>query len=379
MAGLYLHIPFCLSKCHYCDFVSIPSPGEEAMVRYCAALEREIALFAAPEVPSPRTVYLGGGTPTLLPDRLLAGLFDTLRRHLSLKDCVEITVEANPGTVGRKKARLLRDLGVSRVSLGAQSFDDRLLRRLGRPHTSLETRRAIDALREEGPENLGLDLIYGLPGQDVGDWERDLGQALEARPDHLSAYSLTVEDRTPFGRRHRSGRLALPPDGAVVEMYRLSQALLADGGYEHYEISNWARQGGFRCRHNVDCWLGEEYCGAGAGAHGFRRDPSPRRYGNLRDVEAYTSTAGGGSPPREFEENLDGRTLAAELLMLGLRMTEGVEVDRFRDLHGDLPGDLFPEAIHLGVERGWLRESGDRLRFSDEGLLFSDEVFLRLF
>ncbi len=378
MAGLYVHIPFCASRCPYCDFNSLPSPRRDTMARYCSALERELALLAAPAVPAPKTVYLGGGTPTFLPGRLLASLFDTLRREFSLGGSVEVTVEANPGTVGRDRARQLIELGVNRVSLGVQSFDDRLLERLGRTHTSREARDAVDVLREGGLANLGIDLIYGLPGQGLREWERDLQQALEAGPEHLSLYSLTVEDGTPFARQHRSGRLRLPPEGAVVEMYRLACRLLADHGYEHYEISNWSKRGR-RCRHNEDCWRGESYYGAGAGAHGFLRDPAPLRYGNVRDVASYISSLSGGAAPREFEEAPDGRTLAAELLMLGLRMLEGVDIHAFSEALGGPPEDLFPEALKLGLERRWLLESGGRLRFSDEGILFSNEVFLRLF
>jgi len=378
LAGLYIHIPFCRSKCPYCDFTSGPSPPEGDLAAYVRALVGELEAWDAGEVSSLDSVYLGGGTPSLLPSPLLAGLFDGLGRHFRLAGGAEVTIEVNPGTVDGGKARLLLDLGVNRVSLGVQTFDDRLLGRLGRAHSAAESALAVGLFRDAGLGNLNLDLIYGLPGQGLREWEADLRRALEACPEHLSLYALTVEEGTPFAGAQRNGLLGLPPEEVTVAMYRTAMEMLDDAGFEHYEISNWARPG-FRCRHNVSTWLMEEYLGAGAGAHGFLRNPVPRRYGNVRDAGRYAAAVREGRSPREFEENLSPAVLAGEALMMGLRLREGVRTEDFARAHGAPPADLFPGAVGLGLGKGWLRSEGGRLFFSPEGLLFSDEVFAGLF
>lgn len=378
MAGLYLHIPFCLSKCRYCSFNSRPSPGREGLKRYTAALAVEIDRLADRRKPLIDTVYFGGGTPAILESNDFAALFSSLRSRLDLDSHTEITVEANPGSLDRRRAETLLSLGVNRISLGIQSFSDSLLRRLGRGHTASAAAEAFRLLRETGFGNIGLDLIYGLPGQDLAGWEASLDRALALRPEHLSLYGLSVEEGTPFAEEEKRGRLDLPAEEEVIAMYRAAGRRAGEAGYEHYEISNWSLPG-FQSRHNRNCWTMEEYYGAGAGAHSFVRSPVAARYHNVADSTAYSSAIEKGESPVAGREDLETATVAGEALMLGLRLLEGVDREHFRREWGGAPAELFPEGVTYGLSRGWLEDTGRRLRLTTEGLLFADEIFLRLF
>ncbi len=378
MAGLYLHIPFCLSKCRYCSFNSRPSPGREGVKRYTAALAVEINRLADRGRPRIDTVYFGGGTPAILESEDFAVLFSSLRSRLDIDGHAEITVEANPGSLGRNRAGDLLALGVNRISLVVQSFSDSTLRRLGRGHTAAAAGEAFHLLRETGFGNIGLDLIYGLPEQDPAAWVASLDRALALRPEHLSLYGLSVEEGTPFAEEEKRGRLDLPTEEQVIEMYRHACRRAGEAGYEHYEISNWSLPG-FQSRHNRNCWTMEEYYGAGAGAHSFVRSPAAARYHNVADHAAYSSAIEGGESPVAGREDLSASTVAGEALMLGLRLLEGVDREHFRHEWGGAPVELFPEGVTYGLRHGWLEETGRRLRLTSEGLLFTDEIFLRLF
>jgi oxygen-independent coproporphyrinogen-3 oxidase len=376
--GLYIHIPFCRAKCAYCSFTSIATPPPAAVDRYIDALRRDIAAVA-PTIPSPAgTVYVGGGTPTILEERQLTLLFDAVRESLRLLPDAEISIEANPGTVTAAKARHLRRLNVNRVSLGVQSFSDAALRRLGRLHSSADARSALSLLREAGIANVGLDLIYGTPGQARKNWEDDLEEAVATRPQHLSLYALSVEDGTPFALTRRSGQLDLPAEEDVIWMYRHAGERLAAAGYEHYEISNWSLPG-FRSRHNENCWLMEEYAAAGAGAHAFRLTPSPRRTANTGDIDEYIRTQEAGVSPVASETLLSSGDLAAETLMLGLRLRDGISLASFLRRCGATPEALFPEGMRMGFENGWIHLEEGRIRLTDSGILFSDELFQHFF
>lgn len=378
MAGLYLHIPFCLSKCRYCSFNSHPSPGREGLERYTAALAAEIDRLADRMIPLIDTVYFGGGTPAILETKDFAALFSSLRSRLDIDGHAEITVEANPGSLDRSRAEDLLSQGVNRISLGVQSFSDSLLRRLGRGHTAAAAGEAFHLLRETGFCNIGLDLIYGLPGQDLAEWEASLNRALALRPEHLSLYGLSVEEGTPFAEEEKKGSLGLPTEEEVIKMYRLAGRQAGEAGYEHYEISNWALPG-FQSRHNTNCWTMVEYYGTGAGAHSFLRSPVATRHHNVADHNLYGSAIERGESPVAGREDLPSSTVAGEALMLGLRLLEGVDREHFRREWGGAPVELFPEAVTFGLSRGWVEETGRRLRLTAEGLLFADEIFLRLF
>jgi oxygen-independent coproporphyrinogen-3 oxidase len=374
--GVYLHIPFCPAKCRYCDFVSRAlRPG--ALEPYLAALEREIA--RAPEAGRRAgSVFFGGGTPSLLSGGQLERLLAALRRTFDLSPGAEITLEANPGTLTTAKAADFRALGVNRVSLGVQSLDDPLLSRIGRRHSAREAVAAFELLRDAGFGNLGLDLIHGLPGQSPALWRRDLSRAMDLGPEHLSLYALAVEEGTPLAADIRAGRLTLPTETEELEMLSLAGELTAAAGYERYEISNFALPGR-RCRHNLDCWNFGEYRGFGAGAHSFLLSPAPTRRANTTDADEYVRLVAAGRDATAAREEPSPRQLAGEALMLGLRTSDGVDETAFAIAHGAPPGALFPQAAALGRERGWLENAQGRLRLSERGILFSNEIFRLLF
>ena len=247
-AGLYFHIPFCKRKCPYCDFYSVT--GRDHLAAFLAALHREIALRAAPEM-TVNTVYFGGGTPSLLSPAAVADVLAAVRTHFNLLADVEVTLETNPGAVGREGLARLRKIGVNRLNIGVQSFRDDALHFLGRIHNRAEACAVIDQARAAGFDNLGVDLIYGLPGQTLAGWESDLEQALHYRPEHLSCYILTFEPGTPMTRDLERGRLAPLAESRVVDMFETTAAVLSGHGYDHYEISNFARTPDFRSRHNM--------------------------------------------------------------------------------------------------------------------------------
>ena len=320
--GLYVHVPFCDGKCRYCAFYSIPW-REESADRYLDALATEFQLRVRERSAfSPSTIYIGGGTPTLLSDRQLTRLLEIIRPAPGSAAPIEWTVEANPGTITRSKLRLLRDAGVNRVSLGAQSFDDGALRRLGRRHTAADIRSAAAEVRTAGFTNFGLDLIACIPGLDREGWAATLDAAIRLEPAHVSVYALTAEEATRLSADIRSGRDELLDDAEQLAMLDLAEQALGAAGYARCEISNYARPG-FECRHNVSAWRGGEYLGVGPAAASHVGN---RRWTNAPDLDAYLDAAASGVLPPCEEETLSPVTLAAERLVFGLRMAEGVDL-----------------------------------------------------
>jgi len=374
--GLYLHFPFCLSKCAYCDFASLPladAGGPEFARRYLDALLIEIDRRAAtPEFRdlAADTVFFGGGTPTVLPAAWLAEALQRLRWRFAIPSDAEITVEANPGTVDAVALAELRGAGFNRLSLGVQSFSDDSLRLLGRVHTADEARQALAAARAAGFDDLSLDLIYGLPGQTVEEWQEDLAAALEIRPEHLSAYGLSLEEGTPLARAVAADRLPAPDEEGYAAMFTAAHAQLTAAGYEHYEISNYALPGR-QCRHNRKYWAGDEYLGLGCSAHSHRWG---RRWNNLAAPPVYTKWLARGAWPVARAEALSPRARAGELMMLGLRTAAGVSEDEVERRTGLRPGVAFADAIAGLRARGWLGLDAGRFVIPSEMWLISNEI-----
>lgn len=379
--SLYVHIPYCVSKCPYCDFnshVAARIPEGE----YTGAVARELRHHAGSERwanRSVRTVFFGGGTPSTFHGDSIAALLDQAAGLFRFEERMEVTLEANPGAADAGRFRDYRGCGVNRISVGAQTFDPGLLRFLGRSHGAAETRRALEGVRDAGFDNFSLDLIYAVPGQTVDGVDRDLSLALESRPPHLSAYNLTIEEGTPFHARYRQGRLRPLDEETEVEMARRIDRTLARAGLRRYEISNYARPG-FESRHNVNYWEGGDYLGVGAGAHShYRRpgDPLGERWQNERSPAAYMQRTREDGHAVTQRERPEPRQAMAEHLFTGLRMIEGVPVPAFRRRFGTTPRDAFP-AVGEWLGDGLLAEEGQRLRFAPAGLLLADELFLRL-
>jgi putative oxygen-independent coproporphyrinogen III oxidase len=369
--GVYVHVPFCRTRCHYCDFVTYT--GMEGLRRpYAAALLQEAAMAAAALGPAPplvTSVFVGGGTPTLLPPEDLARLLARLRELLPFAEGAEVTVEANPETVEPAMAEGLAGAGVTRVSMGAQSSDDRVLAGLGRTHDAARVAAAVATLRAAGVPALNLDLIYGGPGEDAGSWSATLETALALGPEHLSAYALTIEPATKFGRLVATGRMAEPGEDDLADRYEAACSALAAAGYHHYEVSNWARAT-HASLHNLTYWRRGRYLGLGAGAHEF--DGATRRW-NVDGVPAYLAAVGEGRRPTAGEERLDGEQARFEALALRLRTVDGLEPGEARSLGVDPGGSQAQE-----LRRAGLIGPGPGLRLTGKGMFLHGEVVARL-
>jgi putative oxygen-independent coproporphyrinogen III oxidase len=369
--GVYIHVPFCQARCHYCDFVTYT--GMEGLRRpYAAALLDEATMAVAalgPEPPVVTSVFVGGGTPTLLPAEDLGRVLARLRDLLPFAPGAEVTVEANPETVDGTMAAGLVQAGVTRVSMGAQSFDDRVLAGLGRVHDAARVEAAVATLRAAGVPAVNLDLIYGGPGEDDRSWSATLEAAVALGPEHLSAYALTIEPATKFGRLVAAGRMAEPDEDDLADRYERACAVLAGAGYGHYEVSNWARPA-HASRHNLTYWRRGRYLGLGAGAHEF--DGTTRRW-NLAGVPAYLAAVRDHRRPTEGQERLDAGQARFEALALRLRTVDGLDPDEARLLEVDPAGDQADQLRGAG-----LLAPGPGLVLTERGMFVHGEVVARL-
>ena len=360
-SGLYVHVPFCVRKCGYCAFFSRPAePG--LVAAWFAGIERELA--ALPAGFAPTSVFFGGGTPTALDERDLARLLDLVRARVDLRNLAEWTCEANPGTLSSAKLACLRAGGVDRLSLGAQSFTAETLKRLGRIHAADETRAAVAQARAAGFANVGLDLIYGVPGVARETFQADVEAALALAPEHLSCYCLEIEAGTPFARAAAAGELAVSEDEQRAQFDWARRRLVA-AGFEHYEISNFARPGR-ACRQNGLYWSGGDYIGVGPAAHSHW---AGARWGNVPELPAWK---------RAFEERLEPAAKARETLVMGLRRLAGWGRAEFRAATGcDYDELRGPEIARLAAQ-GLLAVAPDRIRLAEDALFVSDAVFAEL-
>jgi len=376
--ALYIHFPFCVRKCLYCDFNSRAGTAI-AQAEYVTLLLREMELrresLAGDVFAS--TLYFGGGTPSLLEPPFVARIIAAAKRLFALQADAEITIEANPGTVTRDKLAGYRFAGVNRLSLGMQSFSEPMLTTLGRAHTVRDGLDAFAAARDAGFANIGIDLIHSLPGQNSQMWRTEVNRAVALRPEHISAYGLAIEAGTPFHAMEQRGELALPGEEEAAAMFEQTSELLLQAGYEHYEISNFARPGR-RSRHNQVYWQRGSYLGFGAGAHSFLSDPRfGSRWNNPDLPETYLQAIGSGVAPREGLSTVKEREALAEKLFLGLRMLEGVDGESFRREFGVTPEGAYPTELPGLLANGLLERQEGRLRLTRRGLLLANQVFIR--
>jgi len=359
--ALYLHIPFCRTKCSYCDFNTYA--GIEPLIpRYLEALRAEMPRY--PAALPVQTINFGGGTPSLLSPDQLASVIGAARDHFAVDDDAEVSIEANPGGLDQAYFDGLLEAGVSRLSFGVQSFHGHELAILTRRHSAAEACSAVHAARAAGFRNISLDFMYGLPGQTVAAWRATLDQALDLRPEHLSLYGLTVYDHLPLGRRVQAGDLPAQDEDLMADMYELACDLLDQAGYGQYEISNWALSPGLRCRHNLAYWRNSGYIGLGAGAHSSF---GGRRYVNELRPAAYADNSLAGEPLTVESEDISPDLARAETTILGLRLNEGIALTD-------------QELAHLDpcLAAGLLDLNGAHARLTPKGRLLSNEVFWRL-
>ncbi|MEM9161622.1 MAG: radical SAM family heme chaperone HemW [Cyanobacteria bacterium P01_F01_bin.4] len=379
----YLHIPFCRRRCFYCDFpisvVGNQLRGETSgsMAQYVERLCAEIV--GTPVLGGPlKTVFLGGGTPSLLSVPQLGQILATLRQQFGIAADAEISMEMDPGTFDQTHLQGYRDLGITRVSLGVQAFQDDLLEGCGRFHRVADVHRAVADLNQVGMPGWSLDLISGLPHQTMTQWAQSLASAIALAPDHISVYDLTLEPQTPFGKQYAPGDRPLPPEATTVAMYRLAQQTLTEAGYAHYEISNYA-QPGHRCQHNLTYWHNQPYYGFGMGATSYthhQRFGRPRTQRQYADwLEGYLATDGqiNCEPTPPLERLLDG-------LMVGLRLAEGVAIAPLQTYFGKGISAHLRNALAEYIDKGWVSLSCDRLKLSDpDGFLISNTILADLF
>lgn len=372
--GLYIHVPFCIRKCPYCNFYSIEERG--ALPRYLQALLLEIEIWQKIlPVPPFDTLYLGGGTPSLLAPDQVHRILQKVFTAFSFVSRPEITIEVNPGTVTRASLFQYKKLGINRLQIGIQSFDSQSLRFLGRIHNAEEGMKTIDMARDAGFDNVGLDIIYCLPGQSRVSLERDLCKALTFSPEHLSAYLLTIEKDTPFAKMVGAGTFAEPDEDLCAVLFDHVSIFLADKGYHHYEISNYARTCRYESRHNRKYWNRTPYLGMGPGAHSFF---TPHRWWNIADVDAYCSTIEKGNLPVEAHETLSVETMWLEEIYLGLRKTQGICLNRFSASWGKDFSAIFQKPLQRLEEEGLIEVFQNAVQLTQKGRKYHETVCIRL-
>jgi oxygen-independent coproporphyrinogen-3 oxidase len=364
--GLYVHIPFCRSKCPYCGFYSVPSTS--LVPRWLEALQKEIIHYKD-RFDRFDSLYLGGGTPTCLDVGSLRKIMETLFDHFDFAADTEMTIEANPGDLSEENIIALKDIGFNRISLGVQAFDDRTLSFLGRTHTALEAEKALKNLRSFGFENIGLDLIYGYEGQTVKAWKNTLEKALSFQPEHLSCYELTFEKRTLFSRWKEKGIIKPLTEKELSTLFPTTSEFLQDHGYIHYEISNFAREMTYASRHNQKYWRHIPYLGLGPSAHSFQ---DSTRWWNVRSIRAYCKALESGEAPIEEHESLTKEQFILESISLGSRTREGF------DLNEIPPDTLSTENLSKLQDAGFIRIQDNRVIPTQTGFLMADHLPLLL-
>ena len=372
--SIYIHIPFCIKKCIYCDFFSVPYDESTAFAYTCALCKE---LFLKKHLAGKlKSVYIGGGTPSLLPDECFRQIFSCLEDNYKLSSGIELTVEANPGTLSESKIYLLLCLGVNRLSMGVQSFNNEELKVLGRIHTSEEALQSIALIGKAGLKNFSVDLIYGIPAQSFNSWRESLLKAAECSPAHVSTYELTPEKGTILfdlisnPPLHPVSNLKMPPEDLILDMYNYTIDSMANNGYEHYEISNFAKLG-FQCIHNLNYWNRGEYIGAGAGAHSFINGLRSR---NVEDIHTYINQLGMGVIPEDDKTYLTSQDSLREWIFLGLRKTQGISIKRAQNEGLDI---LL--ACREMIDSGHVEMRDDTFRLTRKGVVISNTIIAKLF
>ena len=366
--SLYIHIPFCRKKCDYCDFPSYA--GRESLIpEYIEASKAELGYYSSLyDKPSIKTIYVGGGTPTLLPEEMISSIFESIKKDFDVPDDTEITFEANPGTVTKEKLRTLINSGVNRISLGVQSFNNTLLKKLGRIHLEHEITEAYELIREAGFKNVNIDLIFALPGGSINDWQESLVRTVKLNPEHISTYNLQIEEGTPFHIEKLEGNLLLPDEEDELKMYKIAIAFFNENGYKQYEISNFAREG-FESQHNKAYWTMQDYIGIGAGAHSFINNV---RIENSPYLEKYLSKDFASIKTEHVNTKKESMQ---EMIFLGLRLIKGFNLNDFTRRFGIGFREIYKKELAELMDDGLLQMEGKNVKLTEKGLFLANEVF----
>lgn len=370
--GLYIHVPFCIKKCDYCDFFSVPLASKDWLDRYaaCAAAEIEQRAISLPDA-EVSTIYIGGGTPSLLTGKQLEDIICAVGRNFKVADNVEVSMEANPATLNDVKIREIINAGINRLSLGVQSFSDDDLKVLTRIHNSSDVLKVIEILHARGLKNFNIDLIYGVPGQSIDRWIKNLETAIKCEPRHLSAYLLQLEENIPMARDVVSRKIQLLGEDTEYLMYKQTREYLNENGFEHYEISNFCRQG-FECRHNLIYWQACEYIGIGPGAVSFI---DGNRFINKPQLEEYLLSLENRSDwPVNTLENMSPFELATDAIILGLRLCKGIDIEQFNNRFNIDIISEYNRSISSGINKGLLELKNGHICLTKQGYFLSNEV-----
>lgn len=382
--GIYIHIPFCVKKCGYCDFLSAPA-GKEVQHQYIDALLKEIEYYKPKlEHYKIRTVYIGGGTPSVLEAKEVVRIAEALQqlgknkeltgRDSKKKFWEEATIEVNPGTITEEKLKAYKSCGIDRLSIGLQSTDNEELKTLGRIHTFEQFLENYHLAREAGFQNINIDLMSALPGQTLEQWKKSLYKVTELEPEHISAYSLIIEEHTPFERLYGEGRALeelLPSEELDREMYEVTKEILKARGYDRYEISNYAKKGK-ESKHNSSYWQGIDYVGMGLGASSCFQG---ERYHNTNDLELYMKHLDNGANIIEDREKQTGESRMEEFMFLGLRMMEGISKEKFKQEFCVSIKEVYGKQLQSFLRQGFLKEEGDRITLTESGINVSNMIF----
>lgn len=373
--GIYIHFPFCVKKCPYCDFTSFKYMGREEEERYINYLIKELELKRDNNSFIVDTVYIGGGTPSLISSRNLEKIFNALLKNFSVVSNPEISIEANPGTITKYKLKAWRILGINRISLGVQSFLEKELKILGRIYSPKEVYKSYSLIRKAGFENVNFDIIYSIPFQRFEDFEYSLRKVIDLSPEHISLYNLVIEPNTPFYEKWGRGELSLIDDELEAEMFSFAMEFLSVNNFIQYEISNFSRDGRFPCKHNLKYWRQEPYLGFGISAYSLI---FPFRYGNYKDLFVYYEKIDKKELPIEDKEYLEGDILIKDAIFVGLRLMKGIDLEDFRIRYGEDLRKFMPN-YNLFIKKGLLEEKDGKVYLTKEGVLLANEIFEDLF
>ncbi len=370
--GLYIHIPFCKAKCFYCDFNSFAG-AEDLVPSYFHALKNEAALYGGDLADcTVKTVYIGGGTPSFVDTRYLYEILNTCRQCFNIGKNAEISIETNPGTLTYEKLMAYKSMGINRLSIGLQAYQDSLLRKLGRIHDFHQFLENYNQAVRTGFKNINIDLIFGLPGQTLRDWAQTLLNVIQLGPAHVSCYSLKIEEGTPFGKSLEDGELIPIEDELDREMYYMAIEKMGAAGLKHYEISNFARPG-YQCRHNLIYWKAEEYLGLGAGAHSYLFG---ERYNNVYGLDGYIKNSRNKDSLKENVQIIGKAESMAEYMILGLRLTDGIHAGEFKSRYGEDLYEIYHEKIHKLLRKNLLVMEKDGIKLSSSGMDLANTVFM---
>ncbi len=377
--GVYVHVPYCVKKCPYCDFNSYGVgkliPEEE----YTEAILKELDLYRERIVGFPiSSIFFGGGTPSLFSAESIGEIINKIIAITLPLNSLEVSLEINPKTADLEKLKGFRDAGVNRISVGVQSFSERKLELLGRINTPDDSRRILDGIIKAGFKNFNLDLMFGVSFETLDEWRSDLEKALEFNTTHISAYCLTIEEGTEFGTLYSEGRLPLPDEDTLTEMLTFTGDFLEGAGYRQYEISNFAKPG-FECRHNLLYWRGEDYLGLGAGAHSHVSSDGFSSWGvrwsNLRNPDLYAKMVLEGETPLAFRESLKKEEAIEDKVLMGLRLQEGISLANLKERFG---AKLCSDRLNSLLDRGFIEFSDNSICLSKKGILVSNELIMRV-